>query len=304
MAGDGADPCRPRSARPGPAPRRWPWPPPWPAAAPPRPRSTRRCRASYRVTLPSWSLTCRPSGSTWVTIEPMCSSTPSLPRSRAARADSFGPNIASGALAAVEQQHPGVLRLDVPVLAAQRLGGDLADLPGQFHAGRPGADQGEGEPAGPFGRVAGGLGHLERAEYPPPDLQGVLDGLHPGRDRGVLVVPEVGLPDAGGQDEVVVAELDLAAQRPPGQHLPPVRIDTGHLGDDEFGVAVFAEQLAQRGGDLALGQDAGRALVQHRLEQVMLGPVDEGDLDRRARQHPDGEQAREAAPHDHYPAGT
>ena len=36
----------------------------------------------------------------------------------------------------------------------------------------------------------------------------------------------------------------------------------------------------------------------------MLGPVDEGDLDRRAPQRPDGEQAREAAPDDYYPAGT
>jgi len=48
---------------------------------------------------------------------------------------------------AVEQQDPGVLRPDVPVLAAQRLGGDLADLPGQFDAGRSGPDQGEREPA-------------------------------------------------------------------------------------------------------------------------------------------------------------
>ena len=187
---------------------------------------------------------------------------------------------------AVEQQDPGVLRLDVPVLAAQRLGRDLADLPGQFHAGRPGADQGEGEPAGPFGRVVGGLGHLERAEDPPPDLHRVLDGFHPGRDRGVFVVPEVGLPDAGGQDEVVVAELDLLAQRAAGQYPPPLRVDASHLGDDEFGVVVPLDQLAQRRGDLALGQDAGRALVQQRLEQVMLGPVDEGHLDRRARPAP------------------
>ena len=148
----------------------------------------------------------------------------------------------------------------------------------------------------------GGLGQLERAEDPPPDLHRVLDGLHPGRDRGVLVVPEIGLPDAGGQDEVVVAELDLLAERAPRQHPPPGRVQAGRLGDDELDVAVLGQQLAQRRGDLTLGQDAGRALVQHRLEQVMLGPVDEGHLDRRARQHPGGEQPREAAAHDHHPA--
>jgi hypothetical protein len=41
---------------------------------------------------------------------------------------------------AIEQQHPGVLGLDVTVFVAQRLGGHLADLPGQFDASGSGAD--------------------------------------------------------------------------------------------------------------------------------------------------------------------
>jgi hypothetical protein len=52
-------------------------------------------------------------------------------------------------------------------------------------------------------------------------------------------VPEVGLPDPGGQDEVVVAKLDLLAQRPPRQHLPPAGVDAGHLGYHELDVAVL-----------------------------------------------------------------
>ena len=52
---------------------------------------------------------------------------------------------------------------DVAVFGAQRLGGHLADLPGQFDASGSGADQGEGEPAAAFGRVDRGIGHLERA---------------------------------------------------------------------------------------------------------------------------------------------
>ena len=205
---------------------------------------------------------------------------------------------------AVEEQDPGVFGLDVPVLAAQRLGRDLADLSGELDPGRPRPHEGEGEPAPAFGRVVGGLGHLEGAEYPPPDLQRVLDGLHPGREGGVLVVPEVGLPDARGQDEVVIAELDLLTQRAPRQHPPPRRVDAGHLGQDELDVAEFPEQFAQRQGDLALGQDAGRALVQQRLEQVVLGPVEQGHLDRRVPQRPRREQAGEAAADDHYPTGA
>ena len=78
----------------------------------------------------------------------------------------------------------------------------------------------------------------------------------------------------------------------------------GHLGQDELYVAVFTEQLAQRESDFAPGHDAGGVLVEHRLEQVMLSPVEQGHLDRRAPQRPGREQAGEAAADDHYPAGA
>ena len=92
--------------------------------------------ASYRLSVPSWARTLSPVASTWVTIECMCCSTPSLPRVPAALADRLGPNGGQRGAAAVEQQHPGVLGLDVAVLVAQRLGRHLADLAGQLHAGR------------------------------------------------------------------------------------------------------------------------------------------------------------------------
>ncbi len=113
-------------------------------------------------------------------------------------------------VAAVEQQHPGVLGLDVAVLVAQRLRRHLADLPGQLDARGPGADQGEGELAAALRRIGRALGHLERAEHPAPDEQGVLDGFHPRRPPGELVVAEVGLLHPGRHDQVVVAEARSA----------------------------------------------------------------------------------------------
>jgi hypothetical protein len=207
-------------------------------------------------------------------------------------------------LAAVEQQDPRIFGLDLPELPVQRLGGDLPDLPGEFDARRSRSDQGEGEPPAAFVWVASGFGHLERAEYPPPDPQSVLDGFHPWCEGGVLVVPEIGLPDAGGQDEVVIVEHELVTKRPPGQDSPPLGIDAGHLGEDEFDVPEFPEQFAQRKGDLARGHDAGRALVQQRREQVMLGPVDQGHANRRVPHRPGGEQAGESAADDHYLTGA
>ena len=123
------------------------------------------------------------------------------------------------------------------------------------------------------------LGHLERAEHPAPDGQRVRDRLHPGRERGELVVPEVGLAHPGGDDQVVVAELDGSPSGRRAAHLRAAGSMPSHLGQHALDVLVPLEHLAQRGGDLPLGQDAGGALVEQRLEQVVLGAVDEGDGD-------------------------
>jgi hypothetical protein len=84
----------------------------------------------------------------------------------------------------------------------------------------------------------------------------------------IVFIPgaEVGLPDSAGDDEVVVAELDGVAADPPGQHPSPVDVKVDHLGQDTVGVLLVLEQITQRCGDLALGHDAGRALVEQRLE--------------------------------------
>ena len=203
---------------------------------------------------------------------------------------------------AIEKQHPGVLGLDVTVFVAQRLGRHLAELPGQLHARGSGTDQGEGEPAAAFRRVDRGIRHLERAEDAAPDDQGILDGLHAGRPRGILVVPEIRLLHPGRHDQVVVAELQLVPERPRRQDPAPFGIDAGHLGQHEVRVLLLTEQIPQRVGDLPLGQDPGRALVQQRLEQVVRAPVDEGHPDRGAAQHPGGEQPGESAADDHHAA--
>jgi hypothetical protein len=88
---------------------------------------------------------------------------------------------------------------------------ELRDLPDELDAGRPRSDDDEGQPVRALLRVGGDLGHLELGEDRVARVPGVLDGLHPGREPGVFVVPEVGLADACGQDEVVVAEFDLLA---------------------------------------------------------------------------------------------
>ena len=101
----------------------------------------------------------------------------------------------------VEQDHPGLGRVDVPERALEGVVGELGDLAGHFHSGRTGADDDEGQQLFPAGRIAGPLGLLERAEDAAAQFQRVVDGLHTGRELGEMVVAEVGLTGAGRDDQ-------------------------------------------------------------------------------------------------------
>ena len=61
---------------------------------------------------------------------------------------------------------------------------------------------------------------------------------------------------------------------------------------------AFLVTSRERRTDLALGEDAGGDLVQQRLEEVVVVPVDQGDVDRRHRQRLGGEEPAEAATDD------
>ena len=90
----------------------------------------------------------------------------------------------------------------------------LGDLAGELHAGRPAADDDEGQPLAVALRDRRlELGHLEGAEDPPAQLEGVVDRLHARCAARELVVTEVGLAGAGGDDQAVVRDLDRAVRR-------------------------------------------------------------------------------------------
>jgi hypothetical protein len=173
------------------------------------------------------------------------------------------------------------------------------DLPGQFHPGRAGADERERQPSPPFLRVGGRVRHLERAVYPVPDRERVRDCIHPRRPAGEFIVAEIGLPDSGGHDEVVIAELDAITADACGDNPAAGRIKIDYLGHHAVDVPVFLEQVAQRSGDLTLGHDAGSALVEQGLEYVVLGAVDQRHRDVAALQPADREQPGESAADDH-----
>ena len=87
---------------------------------------------------------------------------------------------------------------------------------------------------------------------------------------------------------------------------PALEVEAGHLGQLHLHVLLLAHDVPEGGSDLARGQHAGRRLVEEGLEQMVIAPVDQRDVDRFASQQPGGRQAAEPTPDDDHPvrAGT
>ena len=125
----------------------------------------------------------------------------------------------------------------------------------------------------------------------------------PGRELGELVVAEVGLARAGGDDQRVVRRHRLAAEDVGGHGLG-LEVDVGDLAEQHRGVLLPGQHLAGGRRDLALGEDAGRHLVEQRLEEVVGGLGDHRHVDVGALERLGAEQPAEAGAdhHDLVPA--
>ena len=257
-----------------------------------------------RSTRPSLNFISMPRSSTSVTIAPRITSTPSFSSSALAlRAELLAErrqHLGGG----VEQDHAGLAGVDRPEVALERAVRELGDLAGHLHAGRAGAHDHEGQQVVDVVAAVGAeLGHLEGAEDAAAQLEGVVDALHARGVLGEVVVAEVGLRGAGGDDEGVVLRDGLAAEHVAGDRAR-LEVDVGDLAEQHLRVLLAAEDLAGGGRDLALGEDAGGHLVEQRLEEVVGRLGDHRDVDGGLAQCLGAEETTEAgADHDHLVGG-
>ena len=201
----------------------------------------------------------------------------------------------------VDQDHPGLARVDVLVLPGQRAVGQLGDLPGHLHAGRrrrrpPRRSASGRSSAGSVCRSASSNAPKIRARSSRASSMLFM----PGAKSANSSLPKYDWEAPAATISVSYSHRVVdAGRRPPTTVLAststpvtvPSRTST---------LSCRAQHLADRRGDLALGEDAGRHLVEQRLEQVVRGAVDQRDLDRRAPQRLGGEQPAEPRSDDHH----
>ena len=210
------------------------------------------------------------------------------------------------AVGGLDEQDAAAAGIGGSEVAGQRVAGELGDLPGHLDAGGTGADDRERQPlAAPLG-VFLELGGLERGQDLAAHGQRAFERLHLCRVFAPLVVAEVGVVRAARDDQRVIGHrvrYRQIADRPE-DHLAPLEVEAVDLGEQHAHVVVALEHCAQRIGDLAGRQGAGRDLVAERLEQVEVAAVDERDRHVRLAQPERGLEAAEAAADDHDVVGA
>ncbi len=208
--------------------------------------------------------------------------------------------VAEDPVGPLEQDDLGVVGIDGTELLGERLERDLGDRAGRLHARGAATHHDEGEVARAVVRVGRPFGTLEGEQYPPPDLERVLDGLEPGGVGFPVVVTEVRVGRPRGEDEILVGQVGAVVER----DQPGIGIDADHLGEQHPHVRLAGEDRPDRTGDVRRVQSRRRHLVQQRLEQVMVAPVDHGQVDIRSGQpFRCGEPAESTADDQHAWAG-
>ena len=176
--------------------------------------------------------------------------------------------------------HPRLPGVDGAEVALEGAVGELGDLAGHLDAGRPGADDDEGQQVVDVVAARGAeLGQLEGAEDPAAQLEGVVDALHA---RARTRRTRRGRSRTGPAPAATISEsYGVTVSRPRTREVTvrALEVDVGDLAEQDPGVVLAAEDLAGRRGDLALGEDAGGDLVEQRLEQVVGGLGDHRHVD-------------------------
>lgn len=128
-----------------------------------------------------------------------------------------------------------------------------------------------GQQRSDFFGINASFGPLERAQQPFPYREGIGERL---QYRGMvcpLVVPEEAIAATRGEDQIVVRHT-LPQIR---QNLAGVIIDAGHVVEQRRDVRAPRDQRAGRGRDVRGCECRGSDLVEQRLEDMMVGAVDQ-----------------------------
>ena len=200
------------------------------------------------------------------------------------------------ARAAFHQHDLSFLRPDVTEVVAERFARDFGQRSGKLHARRAPADDDERAPSPRLLVIRGPLGAFESIKDFVADGGGLFDALQTGRPFAPRIVPVVGGLRAGGDDQRVVFKFGAVAQ----DHAPGAGIHVHGFAQQDARVLLPAQHAAQRRGNLARRERAGGHLIEQRLEEMEIAPVNQRHVHLRALQLLRRAQAAKTTAQNHH----
>ena len=174
-------------------------------------------------------------------------------------------------------------RIDVREGRGEHGSAQLGERAGQLHPGGPAAGDGDVQVAAVHAQP------LEGRQQVVAQPVGVGAGVQGEGVLGGALDAVVGGRHAGGDDQVVIAELEAVSELDPAGH----RVDGGQLAVPEVR-PVPPGEAARRVGDVAGVQPGRGHLVEERLERAVQVTVDQGHPQARAGEPGDGGQPGES----------
>ena len=150
----------------------------------------------------------------------------------------------------------------------------LSDRSGKLDAGRASAHQHEGHLAGAFFLVIGRFSQFKRTQDLGSDRLSVVEALEAWREPRELVMTEIARTHSGGDHQEVVLEFSTANPRANSLDGASSEIDALNLRQQHAEVLLFRLELTDRRRYLGWRQNSGGDLVQERLKDMVITPVD------------------------------
>src|SRR4030095_12737408 len=183
-----------------------------------------------------------------------------------------------------------------PKVAPQGVATHFSDSACKLYTCRSRANDDEGQQSPMAGRVTFKLCRLEGAQYAPANFRGLRQALESRSVCFPFLVTEVGMGRTTSEYQIVIAELANVSGNFTCRDVDCARRTLQHPH-----IPTRGEDAADGCGDVSRAQSRGRDLVQERVKQVMVLPVQTRDFDAIAvSKRLGGVQADEAGSDDQY----
>ena len=168
------------------------------------------------------------------------------------------------------------MRVDAAKFTHQGLSGNFGEGTSHLHASGACANHAQGQPVLAFFRIGFFFRRLKGKQQAAANFKRVLQRFQAWRMGGPIVVSKVTVGGTRGDDQVVKHQGAAIGQ----MHLLACCIDVGDFREQGGQVGLVSEQAAGGCGNRRCCQACGGHLVEQGLEQVVVGFVHQGDVDR------------------------